>query len=329
MTTQLFLHIYRTPGANPQDLINKIGQKYGFATRITGMETEYCYNIELERPITEEEKQKLLWILTETFEPNNVREESPFLSRSGLANEFVVEVGPRFAFSTAWSSNATSMFAACGIGCVKRAERSRRFKLMTSGAPLSPTEINQFVSLIHDRMTEFVYETPLRSFDNGLKAESVQVIPILEKGKAALEEVNQLKGLGFDDWDLDYYTNLFIEKLKRNPTDVECFDLAQSNSEHSRHWFFSGRMVIDGEEKSETLFQMVKATLPKDSNSVIAFHDNSSAIYGFEVNILRPSNPVIASPMRFERQLMHPILTAETHNFPRYVQLLTNRLTSC
>ena len=32
-------------------------------------------------------------------------------------------------------------------------------------------------------------------------------------------------GLGFDDWDLDFYTKMFQEQLKRNPTDVECFDL--------------------------------------------------------------------------------------------------------
>ena len=35
-------------------------------------------------------------------------------------------------------------------------------------------------------------------------------------------------------------------------------------------------MVIDGEEKTETLFSMVKSTLPAVSNSIIAFHDNSS-----------------------------------------------------
>lgn len=39
--------------------------------------------------------------------------------------------------------------------------------------------------------------------------------------------------------------------------------MGQSNSEHSRHWFFSGKMVIDGEEQSDTLFKMVKDTLPK------------------------------------------------------------------
>jgi phosphoribosylformylglycinamidine (FGAM) synthase-like enzyme len=42
------------------------------------------------------------------------------------------------------------------------------------------------------------------------------------------------------EWDLVYYTDLFRNKLRRNPTSVECFDMAQSNSEHSRHWFFCG-----------------------------------------------------------------------------------------
>jgi phosphoribosylformylglycinamidine synthase len=76
-------------------------------------------------------------------------------------------------------------------------------------------------------------------------------------------QLNKKLGLGFDDWDLDYYTELFRDKLGRNPTDVECFDMGQSNSEHSRHWFFGGKMVIDGVEQADTLFKMVKDTLPK------------------------------------------------------------------
>jgi phosphoribosylformylglycinamidine synthase len=108
------------------------------------------------------------------------------------------------------------------------------------------------------------------------------------------------------------------EKLGRDPTDVECFDMGQSNSEHSRHWFFGGKMVIDGEEKPETLFQMVKATLPKDvpNNSIIAFHDNSSSIRGYECTALHPTRVDRAAPVVTGKQLLHPILTAETHNFP-------------
>lgn len=150
----------------------------------------------------------------------------------------------------------------------------------------------------------------------------VKTIPILADGKAALKAINDSKGLGFDDWDLEFYTNMFQNILCRDPTDVECFDMAQSNSEHSRHWFFGGNMVIDGEQKKETLFSMVKATLPKESNSVIAFHDNSSAIQGFPVPYFRPTDPTSPSPMTASTQTLHPILTAETHNFPRYDCLL-------
>jgi phosphoribosylformylglycinamidine synthase len=77
-------------------------------------------------------------------------------------------------------------------------------------------------------------------------------------------------------------------------------------------------MVIDGEEKQDTLFQLVKATLPKGvpNNSIIAFHDNSSSIKGYECQTLSPSSVVKGGPMTMETKTLHPILTAETHNFP-------------
>lgn len=65
---------------------------------------------------------------------------------------------------------------------------------------------------------------------------------MINNGIDALRNISAELGLSFDEWDLQYYTNLFRDTLKRNPTSVECFDLAQSNSEHSRHWFFK---VID------------------------------------------------------------------------------------
>ena len=106
--------------------------------------------------------------------------------------------------------------------------------------------------------------------------------------------------------------------------------MGQSNSEHSRHWFFGGKMVIDGQEKAETLFEMVKATLPKGvpNNSIIAFHDNSSAIRGYECQTLHPTSVDKAGPVRVGRQVVHPILTAETHNFPSAVAPFAGRSTS-
>ena len=78
---------------------------------------------------------------------------------------------------------------------------------------------------------------------------------------------------------MKYYLQLFQDDLKRDPTNVELFDMAQSNSEHSRHWFFGAHLVINGEQMPESLMQIVKATLKANpGNSVIGFKDNSSAI---------------------------------------------------
>lgn len=99
---------------------------------------------------------------------------------------------------------------------------------------------------------------------------------------------------------------------------MELFDIAQSNSEHSRHWFFGGHMVIDGEKKERSLFRIVKDTLTEErrANSVIAFNDNSSAIRGFPITTLQPETP--GKPSRFiqEKLMSHILLSAETHNFP-------------
>lgn len=308
------LHFYRIPCPISSQKISHIKS---VLPSIIEVEAEYCFNVEvsLQKEITQDEKEKLLWLFTETYEPEKTSDKSFFLNET-RQNVSLLEVGPRLAFTTAWSSNCISMCNACGIASVTRIERSRRFLICCLENPLTEQELNLFASLVHDRMTECVYQTPLSSFHNDNIPEAVTIVPILSEGRKALEKINNEKGLGFDEWDLDFYTDMFLQKLGRNPTDVECFDLGQSNSEHSRHWFFSGRMIIDEEEKQTTLFSMVKNTLPKDSNSIIAFHDNSSALSGYTVNALLPESPGQPAIMTPKQVLLHPILTAETHNFP-------------
>ena len=171
---------------------------------------------------------------------------------------------------------------------------------------------------LHDRMTECVYDSPLQSFKPDVERKAVRRVPVLSEGKAALKKISDELGLAFDDWDLDFYTRLFKDKMRRDPSDVECFDLAQSNSEHSRHWFFGGKMIIDGKEMPGTLFKMVKSTNALEAegnNSVIAFNDNSSAIRGFPVPVFKA--PIDADGRySVEASTMHGILTCETHNFP-------------
>ena len=67
--------------------------------------------------------------------------------------------------------------------------------------------------------------------------------------------------LSMDAYDVKYYNRLYDDIIQRKPTNVELFDLSQSNSEHSRHWFFNGRLKHDGRYIDNTLFEMVKSTL--------------------------------------------------------------------
>ena len=98
---------------------------------------------------------------------------------------------------------------------------------------------------------------------------------------------------------------------------MECFDLGQSNSEHSRHWFFKGRLIIDGQEMPHTLMEVIRHPLEiKRGNSIIAFKDNSSAIRGYAISSIVPENALTPSRFRDEKLTYHIIFTAETHNFP-------------
>ena len=82
--------------------------------------------------------------------------------------------------------------------------------------------------------------------------------------------------------------------------------------------FFGGHIVIDGVKKPESLFSLVKATLIEGNrtNSIIAFHDNSSSIRGADVRPLRPTSATGPSPYAESDDTYHLLLTAETHNFP-------------
>ncbi|KAB5544294.1 hypothetical protein DKX38_012406 [Salix brachista] len=90
--------------------------------------------------------------------------------------------------------------------------------------------------------------------------EEVRYFPVMERGRRALEEINQETGLAFDEQDLH---------------------------EHNRHWFVTGNIIIDGQPMDRTLMQIVKSTLQANpNNSVIDFKDNSSAIKGFPPRLI-------------------------------------------
>ena len=340
------LHFYRKPALSPakkNELLSLVQQKV--FSGIGDIESEYCFNIETTAVLTDDELNIIRWLLAETFEPDNFSDESfltgnppfPPFNKGGLG-EVIIEVGPRMNFTTAWSTNAVSVCHACGLTKIKRIERSRRYKLIfnkESNPPLPPfskgglggitnsdissssLNLQPFLDLIHDRMTECAYIKKLTTFESGIKPEPVYIVPLIEEGKDSLRKINTEMGLGLDDWDIEYYYNLFVHDIGRNPTNVECFDLGQSNSEHSRHWFFKGRLFIDGMEMLYTLMDLIKKPLRANpGNSIIAFKDNSSAIRGYSISTILPENPDRPSRFIDLKLTYHIIFTAETHNFP-------------
>jgi phosphoribosylformylglycinamidine synthase len=304
------IHLYRKPGlpeAEKRSLVQTARERVSSTIRDIG--SEYCYNIAVTSELTSGDLDTLTWLLAETFEPEQFGDTS-FLDGA------VLEVGPRMSFTTAWSTNAVSVCNSCGLTRVERIERSRRY-LVDAARPLTEEQQNAFLVLVHDRMTECRYREPLTSFETGVEPELTFEIPVMEEGRAALERVNREMGLAFDEWDLDYYTRLFVDQVGRNPTNVECFDIAQSNSEHSRHWFFKGRLIIDGVEAPKHLIAMIEDPLVANrNNSVIAFKDNSSAIRGYPIRSIVPAR--VGDPCRLVAvDLNYDIIfTAETHNFP-------------
>ncbi len=289
--------------------------------RLIDKNFEYCYYIETSEPLSISELKILKWLIAETFEPEKFGKES----LSGNRHKKVIEIGPRLNFETAFSTNAVAICCSCGLIKVTRFERSRCYLIPRDA------DSSEFLSKNHDRMTECVYQKPLDNFEIGIKPEGVYLIPLIKEKKGeegkfddsqgqgidALKNFNRKLGLGMDEWDISFYHNLFVNVIKRNPTNVECFQLGQSNSEHSRHWFFKGKLVIDGVTAPEALMEIIKEPLEANpSNSLIAFKDNSSGIVGFKISTIIPERPGICSPFRESELTYHLIFTAETHNFP-------------
>jgi phosphoribosylformylglycinamidine synthase len=246
-----------------------------------------CYNIQFKGPIDDDD----LNILKLLIKPSN--------SNTDQLNDYV-EYGPYLHITTNWSSNCQSILEKIGIKNVERIEKTHL---------IPKTHFN--IDLI-DPMIETIYDKPLTSLNIHKTKEKDNIYYIDD-----IKTENKKSNLCFDDFDIEYYEKLF-NKLGRNPSNLELHDLAQSNSEHARHWFFKGLLVKDGINLDKSLFQMVKDTQKyTNNNSLVAFHDNSSVYRGFDVNYLCPNK----NTHKFElnKKTQHFTFTAETHNFPTSV----------
>uniref|UniRef100_A0A1I7T2F5 Phosphoribosylformylglycinamidine synthase n=1 Tax=Caenorhabditis tropicalis TaxID=1561998 RepID=A0A1I7T2F5_9PELO len=295
---------FRKKGQIERDFEKKFNKKLDFSV-------EYCYHFITDEPeFLTKNWEKLESLLSHSPFEKTVWRESQFNLNDGK----IIEIGPRTAVKTASCTNILSVFESCEIQNVKRIERGIRY-LITEDVNL-----DDFFEVAADKMTEEIYPTNVKFEDKIHSIENVFLIDVLAS-KQNLIDANVQLGLALDEFDLDFYYDFFVNKVKKNPTDVELFDLAQSDSEHSRHWFFRGEIWIDGQKREHSLMKTIRNSLDhSNDNSLIAFCDNSSSIRGFErVWRLIPSDPSTVSPLISNPSPSHLIYSAETHNFPTAV----------
>uniref|UniRef100_A0A8C3F3W0 Phosphoribosylformylglycinamidine synthase n=1 Tax=Chrysemys picta bellii TaxID=8478 RepID=A0A8C3F3W0_CHRPI len=287
------LHYYQRPGAESV-LVSLLRSAQAVLGGVCALHRELCYNVSWTgaSPPSPQETQLLHWLFGCPLESGDVATES-FLRPA--PTDLLIEIGPRLNFSTAFSTNVVSVCQAAGLGCIDRVERSHRYLLQCAQRPTPPEE-DALVAVLSDRMTEQSYKEPIRSFAVAAHPAPTWDVDVLAGGRTALERASQKLGLAFDSWDLDFYTDLF-KRFGRNPTSVECFDLAQSNSEHSRHWFFKGRLLVDGKEIGESLFESIMRTQESSNpNNVIKFSDNSRCLPGTPILAVSAGSHPVSSP---------------------------------
>jgi phosphoribosylformylglycinamidine synthase len=247
-----------------------------------------CYNIEHTNELTDND----LSVLTNLIGIKKSYRDFDY-------NNYV-EYGPYAEMVTPWCSNAMNILKKCNVHNVTRIELS------------TLVDKHIFNEKMIDPMTQMIYDLPIQSFT--IQKDIEEPSPIIEIQLQELETANQELSLGFDEQDLEFYRKVFT-KAGRNPTNIELHDLAQSNSEHSRHWFFNGQFIKNKQEIDRSLMDMIKGTLNRKykNNSTIAFSDNSSAIRGYETNQFAPNTnkQYQTTPVTY-----NPVFTAETHNFP-------------
>ncbi|EKD01927.1 phosphoribosylformylglycinamidine synthase [Trichosporon asahii var. asahii CBS 8904] len=234
-----------------------------------------------------------------------------------------VYVLPRAGTISPWSSKATDIAKLCRLGQhVNRIERGALYLL--GGSNIQLDKLEKQLHLIHDRMTQVV-STSLPAAQDVFPPAAPQpdplvTVPILgaKDPKAVLEEANARLGLALSDTEIPYLVDSFLA-AGRNPTDAELFMFAQVNSEHCRHKIFNAAWNIDGADKENSLFGMIRNTEKQcNSNGTLsAYHDNAAILEGFTA----PRFAVADNKGTYgaKEEPMPILIKVETHNHPTAV----------
>ena len=242
------------------------------------------FAVEISERLSIESIKKLSWV----FDSNIIEVEE-------ITEKFI---GPKSSMITPWSTNAVEITRNMGLKYINRIE----------------VFVSYLISTEYDRMIHEEYKTLNQNiFKKNHIPEKINLIDDLKK-------YNDEQGLALDDFEISYLQGLSI-KIGRKLTDSEVYGFSQVNSEHCRHKIFNGQFIIDGEEKSNSLFELIKSTSKENKNSIVsAYSDNVAFIKGPKINQFQPKRGDKSS--YFINKEIESIISvkAETHNFPTTVE---------
>ncbi|MBU3022141.1 phosphoribosylformylglycinamidine synthase [Aestuariibacter sp. A3R04] len=224
-------------------------------------------------------------------------------------------VTPRPGTISPWSSKATDIAHNCGLSSVERIERGCAYYIDTASV-LTDEQWQQVSDVLHDRMTESVFDSPAAavSLFEQAKGQSYTSVDIIGRGKQALIDANIGLGLALADDEIEYLFESF-SRLGRNPNDVELYMFAQANSEHCRHKIFNASWTIDGVVQSKSLFKMIKNTFELHPEFVhSAYKDNAAVMEGWKAGRFFP-NPQ-SHQYEYHHEDIDILMKVETHNHP-------------
>ncbi len=235
-------------------------------------------------------------------------------------------VTPRIGTQSPWSSKATDILTNCGLVEVTRVERGIAWYFSCDEATLTREQLQSISGQLHDRMTETVLfnveaaENLFQQHEPGTFNE----IDLMQQGRAALEQANQSLGLALAETEIDYLVASYAS-LKRNPTDVELMMFAQANSEHCRHKIFNANWHINGVQKTDSLFDLIRQTHSRHPGRVLsAYSDNAAVTTGSYASRFFPDEK---HRYRWHDEEVHLLMKVETHNHPTAIAALAGAAT--
>ena len=166
-------------------------------------------------------------------------------------------IGPRKEMVTPWSTNAVEITQNMGVKGIVRIEEF--FQVSSPNV-----EFDKMLKQLHENIKQNI-------FDVDKQPEAIIFIN-------NINEYNKKEGLALNADEIKYLEQV-SKKINRKLTHSEVFGFSQVNSEHCRHKIFNGKFIIDGQEKDETLFQLIKKTTKENPNKVVsAYKDNCAFV---------------------------------------------------